>query len=102
MPFQEQKQLSVVVVAVSVMYRNEFLPGCTVRFKADSFDSGPIPLTTNAFPVRMNVPLTNFRVALGRPWTQPGEKPVLGAEFSLNNLEGSQELVFLVVDRQDD
>ncbi len=94
----EEKKLETATLTVSVKYKDAFLPDCGVRFRGASFDSGPIMLTRDAFPIEMNVPIKEFTVTLKRPWKEPGDKPVIGAEIGLEDFEGPRELVFIIVD----
>ena len=95
---QEEKKLTTATLTVSVKYKDKFLPNCAVRFGGDSFDSGPIQITKDAFPIEISVPIRKFHVLLQRPWTEPGDKPVIGADLNLADFDGPRELVFLVVD----
>ena len=102
----ETKTVNTAILTVSVKYRNEFLPNCDVTFYGNGrplsddkvLDSGKITLATDAFPVALNVPITNFRVELDRQYTVPGDKPVLGIVVRLEDFVGPRELVIVIVD----
>jgi len=102
----ETKTVNTAILTVSVKYKNEFLPDCSVRFYGNGralgddkvLDSGKISLSTDAFPIALNVPIVNFRVQLDRPYTVPGDKPVLGIVIRLEDFVAPRELVFVIVD----
>ena len=97
----ETKTVKTALLTVSVRYKNEFLPGCSIRFygngPANSL-TGPIELLEDAFPITLNIPVTTFQADLMRPYNKPGDIPVLGARIGLEDFLGPRELVFVILD----